>query len=356
MMSYTRGRKQRDWVKITLITFAVLLLAVIGSALFVRRAYNQNLRPVSASQRNVTFTVPKGASVQEVAASLEEAGLIRSSWAFEWYFRTNSLGDYLKAGTYSLRPNLSVPEVADVITQGRITTDLVTIIPGLRIDQVRSVLIDKYGFSAASVDAALKPSNYADHPALVDKPKNANLEGYLYPESFQRTADTSPETIIRSSLDEMHKVLTPDLRAAIVRQGLTVHQGIVLASIIEQEVSDPEDRKTVAQVFLSRLRAKMRLESDATASYGAVLSGEIQSLNQRQILTYDSAYNTYIHKGLPPTPISNVSASALDAVANPSRTDYLYFVSGDDGKTYFSHTLAEHEALTRQHCTRLCGN
>jgi UPF0755 protein len=116
----SRGRKQKDWKKIVTVVLAILLLVLASSMFLIRREYNQNLRPASASQKNVTFTVQKGASVQEVAVSLQESGLIRSSWAFEWYFRTNNLRDYLKAGTYTLRPNLSVSEIADVITQGRI--------------------------------------------------------------------------------------------------------------------------------------------------------------------------------------------------------------------------------------------
>ena len=127
-----------------------------------------------------------------------------------------------------------------------------------------------------------------------------------------------------------------------------MHQGITLASIIEREASTPEDRSRVAQVFYRRISEGRRLQSDATALYGAALNGAEPSAH------YESAYNTYSHDGLPPGPISNVSASSLAAVANPASTDYLYFVAGDDGQTYFSHTLAEHEALTQQHCTRAC--
>lgn len=353
-MSYSRGRRQKNWLKVMMSFAVVAILVLVASAFVIHREYNKNLRPVSASQKNIIFTVRKGASVQEVGSSLKNSGLIRSPWAFEWYFRTNNLREFLKAGTYNLRPNLSVSEIADVITQGRVATDLVTIVPGQRLDQIRSALIEKYGFSETTVDEALKPSNYANHPALVDKPKNASLEGYLYPESFQKTAETNPQTIIRSSLDQMQKYLTPELRAGIVRQGLTVHQGVILASIIEQEVSNGADKKTVAQVFIKRLKEDRLLQSDATASYGAVLHGKAGSLSREQLLKYDSKYNTYIHKGLTPTPISNVSISSLEAVSSPSKTDYLYFVSGDDGKTYFSRTLAEHEALTQTHCKKLC--
>lgn len=325
-----------------------LVLLVGAAAFFGRHAYLENLKPVSASQRSQQITIPLGTSVKEIGGILRDAGLIRATWAFEWYVRNHDARDKLQAGTYSLRPNQSVAEIITIITQGKIKTDLVTILPGQRIDQIEQALINS-GFSPEDVKRALDPSVYANHPSLVDKPKSANLEGYLYPESFQRTANTDVETIVRASLDEMRKHLTPDIRAGIVKQGLTIHAGVILASIIEQEVSKIDDKPKVAQVFLRRLREGKRLESDATAGYGAILAGVTPSL------TYESAYNTYNHDGLPPTPISNVSEASLRAVASPSPTDWLYFVSGDDGITYFSHTLEEHEALAKRHCKKLCG-
>ena len=147
----------------------------------------------------------------------------------------------------------------------------------------------------------------------------------------------------------MKKRLTPDVRAAFTKKGFTVHQGVILASIVEQEVSNTTDRPVVAQVFLKRLQDGMQLGSDVTAFYGAIIAGKAPSVN------YDSPYNTRIHDGMPPGPISNVSTSSLQAVATPANTDYVYFVAGDDGKTYFSHTLDEHEALTEQHCKKLCN-
>ena len=136
---------------------------------------------------------------------------------------------------------------------------------------------------------------------------------------------------------------------------MTTHQAVILASIVEREVSKPEDRAQVAQVFLKRIKMGMKLQSDATASYGAVLNGEdINNMTSSQILNYNSAYNTYLNTGLPPGPISNVSEASLKAVANPAQTDWLYFVSGDDKVTYFSKTLEEHEALVQQHCKTNC--
>lgn len=345
---HIHGTKKR-WPRVLIALIIASLLVIGGAVVAIRKVYDSNLRPISASQKSQLVTIPLGASAKEIGGILKKANLIRSSWAFEWYVRNQNLRDNLQAGTYSLRPNLSIPQIADVLTQGKIATDLVTILPAQRLDQIRDSFINKYHFSPADVDAALNPDNYADHPALVDLPKGATLEGYLYPESFQKTANTKPQTIVRASLDEMQKHLTPDLRAAIVKQGLTVHQGVILASIVEQEVSKVSDKPTVAQVFLKRLSENMALGSDVTAYYGSIVAGQAPSL------TYDSPYNTHLHPGLPPGPISNVSDNSLQAVANPSSTDYLFFVAGDDGVTYFSHTLAEHQALVKEHCKKLCS-
>lgn len=348
-MNKLNSYRRKTFLSKLLVIGVIAIIVVIGmSVVIVRRSYDENLKAVSTSQNAQLVTIPLGSTVKEIGMILRKAGVIRTGWAFEWYVRNNNVRDKIQAGTYYLRPNQSIPEITNVLTQGKVATDLVTILPGQRLDQIKKALISS-GFSEAEVASALNPNAYLDHPALVDKPQPASLEGYLYPESFQKTAETKPSTIVKASLDQMQKYLTPDTRAGITRQGLTVYEGIILASIIDQEVSSPSDQKTVAQVFLKRLKEGQALESDATAIYGAVLAGQTPSI------TYDSAYNSYQHKGLPPTPISNVSKSALEAVSSPSNTDFLYFVAGDDGKTYFSHTLSEHEQLTKEHCKKLCS-
>lgn len=336
----TRSKKGRK-IRI-LVILAVLATLLIGSVVFVRQTYFNNLKPVSESQSTKLVTIELGSTASEIAADLKDAGLIREAWAFEWYIRNNNLRDKLQAGSYYISPSQSVQEIAGVITKGRTATELVTILPGKRIDQIKQTLVNS-GFDPDDVEAAFDPSVYASHPALVDKPADASLEGYIYPESFQKTPDTEPRVVIRQALDEMQKRLTPEVRAGFVRQGLTVHQGVILASIVEKEVGVVNDRPVVAQVFLKRMLEGMPLQSDATSSYGAILDGKTPSL------TYDSLYNTYNHKGLTPGPISNVSESSLKAVASPASGDYLYFVAGHDCVTRFSKTLKEHEAFIAQH-------
>ncbi len=348
-MIYTSRPPKRKLVKRLVIVAVALVVLLLGATVIVRHMYYEALKPVSTTdQKAKLITIRQGATVDEIGALLKREGLIRSTWAFRLYVSSKEVRDELEAGTYSFEPTLSVAQIVAQLTHGKVATNLVTILPGQRLDQLKTTLRN-YGFSEADVTAALDPASYAGNPALVDKPSAASLEGYLYPDSFQRTADTKPQEIVAASLKEMDQHLTPDIRAAFAQQGLSAYQGIVLASVVEQEVSNQSDRAQAAQVFLLRLQKGMMLGSDVTAYYGSRLDGKGTSL------TYDSPYNTLIHKGLPPTPISNVSSSSLNAVAHPASTDYLYFVTGDDGVTHFSHTLEEHQQATQQYCHKLCS-
>ncbi len=348
-MRYSTRPPKRRTTRRLLMVAAVLLLLIVGATVTVRHIYFEGLKPVTAvSSKPQLVTIEKGSSVEQIAKQLKDAGLIRSAWAFKLYVSSKNVREGLEAGTYSLDPSQSVAEIVSQLTHGKVATNLVTIIPGQTLKQIRTTLIN-YGFKADDVDAALDPGNYAGNPALVDLPAGASLEGYIYPESYQKDANTEPQTLITVSLQEMNRRLTPDLRTAFGQQGLSTYQAITLASIIEQEVSNQGDRNQAAQVFLSRIRQGILLGSDVTAFYGAAKAGQSASTS------YDSPYNTHLYRGLPPGPIGNVSQSSLEAVAHPANTDWLYFVTGDDGTTHFSRTLEEHNAAAAQYCHKLCG-
>lgn len=338
---FEKSQKSRA-SKFALIVVFAILAALVASVFYIRSQYYENLKPVSELQTSKLVTVESGQTARDIAATLKESGLIKETWAFEWYVRNNNLRDKLQAGAYYISPSQGVEEIVTILTKGRTATDLVTILPGKRVDQVRQSLVNA-GFDPDEVELALDPSIYASHPALVDKPAPASLEGYIYPESFQKSPDTKPQVVITAALDEMQKHLTPQIRAGFVKQGLTVHQGVILASVVEKEVGKTDDRPIVGQVFLKRLRTNIALESDATTSYGAILNGDTPSHD------YDSPYNTYLYPGLMPGPISNVSETSLKAVAFPADTDYLFFVAGNDCTTRFSKTLKEHEAYIAAH-------
>lgn len=329
---------------------AVLVGLVLVGVIIARQVYDQGLGPVSNSQQTQIFTVDKGSSLKEIAVELEQDDLIRSAWAFQLYVHSKELGNKLQAGTYALSPSDGTPEIVSKLTKGRVATQLITILPGRRIDQVRADLINA-GFKPEAVDRALQTEQYANLPVMAFKPTDVStLEGLLWPDSYQKQPDTDPAVIIRQSLTAMGQRLTPDVQAAFASQGLTTYQGLVLASMVVKEVDKPADQAQATQVFLTRLKRGMPLGSDPTAKYGAIDAG------REPDLTYDSPYNTALYAGLPPTPISTITQSGLTAATNPAGTDWLYFVSGDDGTTYFSRTIEEHEALTKKYCTKLCGN
>ncbi|CAN5126983.1 endolytic transglycosylase MltG [soil metagenome] len=351
MKFFGRHKKSSSTVPRRLVIVGItLIVLLIAAVVVVRHVYNQNLRPVSTNQQTQIVTIASGSSVKQIANKLAEQQVIRNAWVFEWYVHSEELGSKLQAGTYAFSPSEGLPQIVGTLTKGKVTTRLVTILPGRRIDQVRADLIND-GFSVAAVDAALNPQLYRDLPVMSYVPAGAKtLEGFLYPDSFQRTESTDPALIIRESLKEMGEHLPPATQAAFASKGLNVFQAVTLASIVEKEVAKPGDREQVAQVFLSRIKANMSLGSDVTALYGSITAGKSPSLR------YDSPYNTLIHPGLPPGPISTVSEGSLKAVANPASTDWLYFVAGDDGTTHFERTYEEHQADAAQYCHKLCGN
>lgn len=332
-MKYSVNNQKRRWPKRLVVLGIVLTLVTAGGVLAARQAYFGGLKPVNAgSQAVITVEIKRGASMEEITKQLKEAGLIRSEWAFKLYVARKNAASALQAGTYTFSPSQSVAQLVTQLTHGKVATDLVTVIPGQNLEQIKATLIN-YGFAKSDVENALNPSFYAGHPALASKPLRASLEGYIYPDSYQRHAGTTPQQIIKAALDEMDEKLTPEMEKGFARQGLSTHEAVILASVVEMEVPRAEDRTQVAQVFLTRMGIGMALESDATKKF----------------------FDSYKNPGLPPTPISNVGVTSLQAVANPAKTDWIYFVSGDDGTTHFARTLGEHEDNVAKYCTKLCG-
>jgi UPF0755 protein len=336
---------RRRWGLI--IVLAVLLIVGL-TAYGVRGWYNRNLGAVSSSQEVVYFPVASGSSLHDISLDLKRANLIRSTTAFEAYVRGRQLYAKMKAGTYALSPSMSTPQIVDKIVEGKVSTTNITILPGKTIKQIKQTF-KQAGYGDAEIDVALNPSTYPDEAVLAGLPAGASLEGFLYPDTFQRDNTTPAETIVRESLEEMQSHLTPDIVSGFSSQGLNVFQGVTLASVVYQEADSPASQPTVAQVFLSRLKQGMMLGSDVTAFYAS------QQAGRGNDVTYDSAYNTRLHGGLPPGPIGNMTDAALKAVAHPANSDYLFFVAGDDGTLHFTHTQAEHDQAVKQYCHKLCS-
>lgn len=334
--------------KFWLITLAVGLILVGGTAATLRIWYTNSLKPISSASEAVFFTIEPGTGVHQIAVDLQTASLIRSISAFETYVTTNDYRDKLQAGTYRLSSSMSVQAIVARMVGGDVAKDLLTILPGKRLAEVQQGFM-KAGYSQSEVKAAFNPSRYAGHPALASLPRGASLEGYLYPDSYQKQTSTLAATIIRQSLDEMAKYLTSDILDGFSSQGLSVFEGITLASIVLKETDNPKDQPVVAQVLLTRLARNIALQADATAYYASAVASKPRSLK------IDSPYNTYLYPGLPPGPISNVTKQALQAVANPATSTYIYYFTGTDCKMHYTYTLEEHQAAIEKYGVKSCS-
>jgi UPF0755 protein len=330
---YSVNKRRHKGLAIIIILVLVAVI-VAGGAFGVKRYYNEGLQPVSTSQKYQLVTIASGSTLKGIANQLQNQKLIRNALVFEEYASTQGSKTQLEAGTYELSPSMTVQEIVSILSRGKTATSLVTILPGRTIEQIKADFIND-GFTPQSVDAAMDPSQYQDVPVFAFAPNATTLEGLLYPDSFQKTPDTDPSVIIRASLTEMGNHITPSIQSAFAAEGLSVYKGITLASIVEREVSKPADQQQVAQVFLLRIKQGMKLESNVTAIYASNVG--------------DPSYNTYNIDGLPPAPIATVEDNALNAVAHPASTNYLYFVTGKDGVTRYASTIDGQNANIQQY-------
>lgn len=337
MLANNGHEKRKKNSKKLIIIGSVLAIFFFVSSLMVSYVQYTINKKNSDNQEVVNFSIEKGQGLEEIAKNLDEAGIIKNRFIFGLYLKFKGEADSVQAGNYQIARNLTMIEVADIITQGSILETRITIPEGWDIEKIADRLAINGVVSKVDFIAAAKGSY--DYDFLKDKPQGSNLEGFLYPDTYFFDDEETGQSVVRKMLDNFDKKYTRELAAKIKIHDMSFYEVITLASIVEREVADPDDRKKVASVFLNRLSINMALESCATIQY-------ITKENKTQF-TYEetripSAYNTYINRGLPPGPIGNPSIDSVLAVIEPAETDYLYFLSAD-GETYFSYTLDEHE-------------
>lgn len=340
-----KSRKLRKIILWVVGSLLALILLVAGAAYLW---YSQSLQPVDAANKErIQVEIVKGSAPTDIAELLEQKKIVKSKYAFDIYTRISGTRNKLQAGTYSLSPAESTQSIVEHLVSGKTDQVSVTFLPGATLAESRQVLL-KAGYAETEVDAALNKKY--DHPLFHSKPSTADLEGYIWGETYAFETGTSVEAILEETFDHYYKVVQSEkLVEAFQRQNLSLYEGITLASIIQREVSGVADQKQVAQVFFKRLSIDMPLGADATYKYAAKKLGVPPHPN------LDSPYNTRKYAGLPPGPIATPGKTALQAVASPALGDYLYFVSGDDEINYFARTLDEHEANTRDHCQKKCS-
>jgi UPF0755 protein len=244
----------------------------------------------------------------------------------------------LKAGEYRFDRPMTAREVLAKIVRGEVDLVNVTFPEGLTVAEM-SKIFEAHGFGAASafVDAAQDASLI-----LALDPAAHDLEGYLFPDTYAVPRRTDAARLVHAMVERFHKVLSPELRQAAEARGLTVRQLVTLASIVEKETAQPDERPLVAAVYANRLRIGMGLQCDPTVIFALARAGRFTGNLRRDDLQFDSPYNTYRYPGLPPGPIAAPGKGSLEAAAHPAEADYVYFVSRNDGSHEFARTLDEH--------------
>jgi len=323
----------------------VIIIIVVLAGGFL---YWQNLNSaVDANGQKQVFVVNKGETIRQVADNLKKENLIRSAFYFK-----NKIGpnDNIKAGEYSISPKLSTKEIIKILTLGEALSreKSITIIEGWNNKEIAAYL-EKNNIISSKDFIALANSplgqwkfGFLRPDFLDDAPKQAGLEGYLFPDTYRISQGALAEEIISKMLDNFDKKLTPEIKEEIKRQGKTIYEIVTMASIIEKEVRSTDDMKIVSGIFWDRLKNGQGLESCATLAYILGINKTQYSLEDTKV---DSPYNTYKYRGLPPGPIANSGLNAIRAAVYPEDTNYNYFLSDPaTGQTIYSKTLDEHNA------------
>lgn len=318
------------------------------------------------------FEIKTNQTISDIAENLKKAGLIRSDFAFKTYLKLSNKSAKIKAGTYSLRANLSAKKIVEQMEKGVASSEVfnLTVLPGETLKEIKQKLI-KLGYLSEQIDTALLKKY--DSPVLKGlydnegkltnpaQPANVALEGYLYGETYQFYKGETVEHIFETMINQLNSVVVANnIEEKFQKRGFSLREGLILASIIQKEAHS-EDMPGVSMVFQNRLKVGMTLGSDVTATYAADLVNPNRDRNDPnnnlRVLETDNLYNTRKHTGLTPGPICSPGITAILAVAEPdeNKRSMRYFLTGDDGKMYYSVTDTEHTQKIRDYCQKLCS-
>ena len=304
-------------------------------------------RPLNSEGNERNFKIEPGQSVNSIAASLLEAGLIRDAESFRAYLIYSGLDTSIQAGEYRLSAAMSAIQIARELqdaTSGEVTF---TILPGWRMEEIAASLpTSGLGITPEEfLSSAQVPPDDFDFLSEA-----TSLEGFLSPDSYILPRDISVTELTQTLVRNFSQRLTPDLTAGVEAQGLTVYEAVILASIVEREAVQDEEKSLIASVYLNRLKIGMKLDADPTIQYALGYDFAVGTWWKNPLgledLRVDSSFNTYTHAGLPPAPIANPGLDSLQAVAFPVETPYYFFRARCDESGYhsFAETFEEHVA------------
>lgn len=339
-----RRRKGGRFFRWMVALFLLIVLAAGGAAVYV---YEQ-LQPVASEPGTKNVIIPQGASVREIGRLLEEQGLIRDGDMFSYYVKVKGAAPKLKAGEYEFTIGQPIDSLLLAMTKGNtvVNANRFTIPEGWNVEQIAEHLAEEGIVDKSAFLKEVNEGAFPEFPFVASIPKKEGrkyrLEGYLFPETYEVQKGATAHDIITRMLEQFQKEWKPEWTEQLKKRNETMDDAVILASIVEREATVDKERPIVAGVLYNRLRDKWPLQVDATIQF--VLG------KQKERLTYDdlkvkSPYNTYTNQGLPPGPIANPGRASLEAVVNPAKHDYFFYVTKKDGTSehYFSRTLKEHD-------------
>jgi UPF0755 protein len=319
-------------IKKVLVSFLALfiLISIVGFSFLLI-----NNQPASKEDSNKVFTVKSGEGIKSIAQNLENSGLIRNKYIFVYYNYRLGLNKKIQAGNFKISPNFSTKEIAIKLTTGGITDYWLKILEGLRVEELTDIFPS---------DSSIKSTDFIK----VTKSK----EGYIFPDSYLIPQYFTLDQVLSTIQTNFDKKFAQAKIGATNTQ-LTDKQNLVLASIIEHEARTLTVKQGVAGVLMNRLNINMPLQSDVTVQYARDSKKRPtkywEDLAATDIKSTISPYNTYLNTGLPPGPICNPGYDSLYAAFHPTESDYLYYLTGDDGVMYYAKTLSEHNSNIANH-------
>jgi UPF0755 protein len=322
-------------LKKALLLILVLVLVVAAATFYLWRGV---ALPYQGFQGEQFVTVDAGDSVGAIARALATAGVVRDARSFQVAARIKGAEKRLQVGEYRFDRAATAFEVVDRIARGDVFVRPITFPEG-RTAMEMAAIFEERGFGAAA-DFLRAWRDPAPVRALDSSARD--LEGYLFPSTYRLPRTATAAALVQLMVQSFEKAFDADLRAAASARGLSIHEAVTLASLVEEEAQRPEERPMISAVYHNRLKIGMGLQCDATVIYALQRAGRWNGNITRADLAMDSPYNTYQYRGLPPGPIANPGRASLEAAVRPAGVPYLYYVSRNDGSHAFATTLDEH--------------
>ena len=353
---FEKMRERKREVKVvrkivSIVALIFLLIIAIGgfAGYFYIKSALEPLDPESTEE--VAIEIPMGSGVSSISQILEESGIIKSGQVFKYYAKFKNESQF-QAGAYNLTKAMTLDEIIESLKTGKVYREpifTVTVPEGLTLEQIADIIEKKTSYTAQEFMAKITDRSFidmmmAEYPNLLTEAILADniryaLEGYLYPATYSFYEENpSLEFIIEEMISSMNTIVM-EFKAGYEERGMSVHEFVTFASLLEEEATAHTDRETIASVFYNRLEIDMPLQTDPTVLYAL---GEHKNRVLYADLEVDNPYNTYKNPGLTPGPIAGAGKSSLEATINPSDTDYLYFLADKEGNNHFSKTYEEH--------------